>query len=277
MKSQFIRKAIVPAAGLGTRLRPLTIAIPKELLPLGRKPVLQYVVEELISAGIEQILFVVSPAKELIRRYFEDGSGFDVQCEYAIQPQMLGLGDAVLHGEHWAAGENFVVAFGDCIITAPESLPLSRLLQVHSSHASDATVLAERIPRQMSHKYGILDPGANSIDAPFKMQDIVEKPSPENAPSDLAVAARWALTPRIFPYIKQASTFASGEVNLTDPVRQMIREGAAAWGVPLEAGEARCDIGGWETYLKACARAAAGDFEFGDSIRESICNNQEQP
>src|SRR2546421_10623067 len=94
-----IQRAIVPAAGLGTRLRPLTLAIPKEMLPLGRKPVLEYVVEELRAAGIGRILFVVSPGKEMIRAYFGDGGRFDLRFDYATQPEMLGLGDALLHGE----------------------------------------------------------------------------------------------------------------------------------------------------------------------------------
>src|SRR5579872_3708409 len=109
-------RALIPAAGFGTRLRPLTSAIPKEMLPLGRKPVLEYVVEEMRGAGLTRLLFVISPGKELIRSYFGDGSRWGVHCDYAIQPEMRGLGDAILHGESWTDGLPFVVAFGDCII-----------------------------------------------------------------------------------------------------------------------------------------------------------------
>src|ERR1051326_3097400 len=110
MSENRIRKAIVPAAGFGTRLHPLTKAIPKEMLPLGRKPVLQYVLEELKAAAIEEALLVISPGKEIIRNYFGDGAKFGIAIQYAVQNEMRGLGDAVLHGEEWANEEHFVVA-----------------------------------------------------------------------------------------------------------------------------------------------------------------------
>jgi UTP--glucose-1-phosphate uridylyltransferase len=273
MTALSIRQAIIPAAGYGSRLQPLTKAIPKEMLPIGRKPVLEHVIDELRMSGIERVLIVVSPGKEIIQKYFEDGSDFGVYCEYAVQSKMRGLGDAVHHGEEWALGQHFVVAFGDCIIEAPNSLPLKRLLDVHVSNSSHATVLAERIPPTGSSKYGILDPGRSSTNAPFRLQDIVEKPHPSDAPSDLAVAARWVLSPDIFSFIRNSDSGIDGEVNLTDPVRQMIAGGAAAWAAPLLSGETRRDIGGWDSYLLSCAIAATNDPEFGESVRESVCGH----
>src|SRR5690349_17245036 len=99
-----IDRAVIPAAGHGTRLRPITSAIPKEMLPLGRKPVLEHVLDEIRVAGITKVLFVVSPGKEMIESYFGDGQRFGVACDYVVQPQMLGLGDAILHAESWTNG-----------------------------------------------------------------------------------------------------------------------------------------------------------------------------
>src|SRR5579862_3343934 len=118
-----IDRAIIPAAGFGTRLRPLTTAIPKEMLPLGRKPVLEYVIEELRDAGVSRILMVVSAGKQMVRDYFGDGTAWGVRCDYVLQPEMRGLGDAVLQGEAWSEGEPVVVAFGDCIVRGCGTTP----------------------------------------------------------------------------------------------------------------------------------------------------------
>lgn len=295
-----IDRALVPAAGLGTRLYPLTRALPKEMLPLGRRPVLEYVVEELRAAGITRILFVVSPSKPMIEAYFGDGAKWGVRCDYVLQPERKGLGEAILRGEAWAEGQPFVVAFGDCLIEEEthysitpssshplplspphpqpptpnaRSAPLRRLLETHRRERADATVLTERIARENTRKYGILAPAVPLPDAPtepFPLADIVEKPAPELAPSTLAVAARWALNPTIFPFLRQASPGPDGEINLTDPVRALLAQGGRVWAVPLVDGEVRRDIGGWESYLLAAARAAASDPEFGPRVQRAL-------
>jgi UTP--glucose-1-phosphate uridylyltransferase len=267
--SYHIDRAIVPAAGYGTRMRPLTHAIPKEMLPLGRKPALEYVLEELRDAKIQRALLVISPRKQMIRDYFGDGSAWGVRCEYVVQPQMLGLGDAVLRGESWVQERPFVVAFGDCVIEAKGEPPLARLLRAHTAQRADATVLTERIAPDQTRKYGIVAP-AGQAEEFFPLSDIVEKPEPEQAPSNLAVAARWALSPRIFPYLRRVRPDVGGERNLTDAVRGWMAEGGRVWAVAMGEGESRCDIGGWETYLKAAARAAARDPEFGAAVREAL-------
>src|SRR6266540_1644115 len=180
-----IDQAIVPAAGYGTRLRPLTLAVPKEMLPLGRKPVLEHILEELKSAGIRRVLFVVSPGKEMIRTYFGNGSRLALECEYVIQPEMKGLGDAILLSEPWCGGQAALVAFGDCVIESPDSLPSARLLNAHIQTNAAATVLTQRIPREKTGKYGIMKPidGADTSQ-PFQLEDIVEKPVPAEAPSE---------------------------------------------------------------------------------------------
>lgn len=271
-----IRQAIVPAAGYGTRLRPLTKAIPKEMLPLGRRPVLDYVVEELREAGIDRILFVISPGKEMIRAYFGDSADHGVACDYAIQPVMRGLGDAILQGEEWAGGAPFVVAFGDCLVRSVRrggEAPLSRMLQTHAREHADATVLTELVAPDATRKYGILRPGApidQPATRPFPVAGLVEKPAPEAAPSLQAVAARWVLQPDVFRRLRASAPGPDGEVGLTDCMATWAEQGGRIWAVPLLPGETRRDIGGWKTYLSAAVLAACEDQEFGESARSEV-------
>jgi UTP--glucose-1-phosphate uridylyltransferase len=273
-------RAIVPAAGYGTRLRPLTRAIPKEMLPLGRRPVLEYVVQELKEAGIGRILFVVSPAKDMIRAYFGDGSEHGVSCEYALQPRMLGLGDAILRGEEWAGGRPFVVAFGDCIVRSAHAVgsrPLDRMLRTHAAERADATVLTEYVDAEATRKYGILRPAsavAQPADGPFRVASLVEKPSPEAAPSRQAVAARWVLSPDIFPRLRAARPGPNGEIGLTDCVAEWVAQGARLWAEPLLAQESRLDVGGFATYLAAAVQAAFEDEEYGAALLSRYATRQ---
>lgn len=272
-----IDRAVIPAAGFGARLRPITQALPKEMLPLGRKPVLEHVMEEMRTAGIRRLLFVVSPSKESIRRYFGSGEAWDVCCDYVIQPERKGLGEAVLRAEAWTEDLPFVVAFGDCIVESGEThaldLPLSRLISTHIRTQAAATVLTERIPRKKARQYGMLAPAVPISDTPskpFPLADIVEKPAPESAPSRMAVAARWALNRDIFGYLRRMTPGPDGEIGLTEAVRALLADGKSAWAVPLKSGESRLDIGGWETYLVAVARAAADDPECGPRVRAAL-------
>jgi UTP--glucose-1-phosphate uridylyltransferase len=269
-----IRRAVVPAAGLGTRLRPLTYAFPKELLPVGRKPVLGYVMEELASAGITEVLFIVSEAKPQIRGYFgeifEATPGAEhVRCSYAIQEEQKGLGHAIALAEEWCAGSPFVVAFGDCIIESKaEWTPLQRMVATHVSEGSAATTLVETVPLERVSRYGIVAPVATAeISSPtgFRLQDIVEKPVADQAPSQLAVAARWILNASIFAYLKRGALDERGEINLTDAVRMQMQEGQAACAVPLIGDEARRDIGNFGTFFSAFIRSALSDPEYGDA------------
>jgi UTP--glucose-1-phosphate uridylyltransferase len=271
-----LRRAVLPAAGLGTRLRPLTRAFPKELLPVGRKPVLAHIATELLGAGITEALFVVSERKPQIREYFgdfyeDDVTGTVLHCSYVIQEEQRGLGDALLCAAEWTAGEPFVVAFGDCMIDAPDSAaPLRRLLATHLDRGSDATVLTEQVAQEKVSRYGVLAPAEtqpNVPSEPFALADIVEKPAPEDAPSRNVVAARWILAPEIFAILRRTPLDSRGERNLTDAVRTLKRSGGSLWAVPLRAGEFRRDIGNFETFYAAFIRAALNDPEFGASAR----------
>ena len=284
-----VTRAVVPAAGLGSRLRPLTRAFPKELLPVGREPVLSYIATELREAGITDVLFIVSDSKPQIRAFFGDvyeGERSDLpllHCEYVTQQEQHGSGDALLYAQEWVGSESFVVAFGDCIIETkdeggrmkdeldvPSSLPLSRLIATHVMQRSSATVLVEKVVREKVSRYGVVAPRM-PLDAvplePFALSDIVEKPRVEDAPSNLVIAARWVLNPAVFTLLRQTELDARGERNITDAVRALGQAGEALWAVPLRPGEARRDIGNFESFFAQFVRAALRDAEFGATIR----------
>lgn len=282
-----IHRAVIPAAGLGTRLRPLTYAFPKELLPVGRKPVLAHIAAELRGAGITHTLFIVSERKPQIRAFFgeeyrEEGEPEEtrpaLRCEYVVQKAQRGLGDALLCAQEWAGQDDFVVAFGDCLIEAPDpAAPLRRLIATHVAHRAAATVLVETVPKEKVGRYGILAPESSLKEiagAPFAAADIVEKPDPADAPSNQAVAARYVLTPEIFPALRNAATDKAGELNLTDSVRALRRAGRPLWAVPLRPGEARRDIGNFESFFAAFVRAALCDPDYGDSVRRACAETE---
>ena len=275
-----IRKAVLPAAGLGTRLRPLTQAFPKELLPIGRLPVLAHIAKELRLAGITEALFVISERKPQIPAYFgesylgEDADLPPLRCHYVTQAAQRGLGDALLCAEAWAAEETFAVAFGDCLIEAPDaSAPLRRLLQTHEEQGATATTLVETVPWEKVSRYGVLAPAAPlgaMHSMPFAASDIVEKPAQADAPSNLVVAARWVLQPTIFEALRRNALDVRGELNLTDAVRAQVRDGGSLWAVPLLPEEFRRDIGNFESFFTAFVRAALHDEEFGSAVRRAV-------
>jgi UTP--glucose-1-phosphate uridylyltransferase len=272
---------VVPAAGLGTRLRPLSDAIPKELLPIGRRPVLAYVLEELRGAGITDVLFVVSERKPQIRALFGDALPAEanlpaMRIDYTVQAEQRGLGDAVLQAEAWADGEPFVVAFGDCLIEAGGRLggstPLRRIIDTQIEHGAAATTCVERVPWERVSRYGVLAPekgGESAENLPFRAVDIIEKPGRDEAPSNLVVAARWVFQPEIFAVLRGTPIASNGELQLTDAVRISTQSGNPLWAAPLQPGEFRRDIGGFDSFFAAFVRAALADPEYGEAARRA--------
>ena len=177
-----IAKAIVPVAGLGTRLLPTTKSLSKEMLPVGRLPVVHHVVEELATAGIRQILFVTGRNKSAIENHFDDsGAGYrerGIEFFFAHQPQPPGTGTAVAAGEAFAAGEPFVVAFGDSIVRTSSGRPLlQRMIDSHLRHGTAGTIGAYEVPEDRMHHYGILVPEVATAED-SKLTAILEKPTP---------------------------------------------------------------------------------------------------
>lgn len=291
-----IRKAVIPVAGLGTRLLPTTKAVPKEMLPVGRYPIIQHVVEELVAAGLSQQLFITNRAKAAIENHLDDYSELMLHLELSGgqmrevsrfdyrkrgveffftrqqvplgQTKPLGTGDAVAAAEHFASGEPFVVAFGDSIIRSPagDSL-LARMVASHRRHGSACTIAAYEVAPELAKNYGILVPAEDECDADdCRLQGIIEKPAPEQTSSRLAVSARYIFSPLIFDKIRQVQPAPSGEIYLTDAIAALIEEGHMVRAVRLGPRERRCDIGNHFAYFQTFIDYALDDPEHGPEL-----------
>ncbi len=282
-----LRKAVIPAAGMGTRLRPATKSQPKEMLPVGRKPTIQYIVEEICAIGIQQVLIITSEQKRAIEDHFDsdighldwgadtqksvsapESVGLNVELFYTRQSNPTGLADAVGKAEHFVGDEPFIVCLGDALIQSqtPGSV-LRNMIETFTNKGASATLLFETVPPQAVNRYGIARP-KGEVDAIFELQDLIEKPRVEEAPSHLAVAARYVFSPEIFDYIRQTPPGSGNEIQLTDSIRLMLQAGHGVWGVKLGAGEKRYDIGNFRNYFEAFFDFALADEEFGQVFRE---------
>ncbi len=285
--------AVVPVAGRGTRLLPLTKSQPKEMLPVGRKPVVQYVVEELARCGIGRLLFVTGPGKTAIENHFDIDAELianlretgkeellaelafereDLQYFYTRQRQQLGLGHAVLCARPVVGQESFVVALGDSIIgLCAESDVVRTMIRQFETSGAAAVVAFEQVPPEEVHQYGVAKP-RGAVGDVFELADMIEKPDPREAPSNLAVAARYVLSPAIFDYLEKTPPGKGDEIQLTDAIRMMIRDGGKALGVCLPPGEERFDIGNFESYFQAFAEFALADPDYGPALRSHVAN-----
>lgn len=290
-----VARAIVPVAGLGTRLLPATKSMPKEMLPVGRKPVVQYVVEELQAAGIAQILLITGRRKQAIEDHFDvdpeliaglQRAGNEQQLAdlayhngntrffYTRQAEPRGLGDAVLYGAEFAGAEPCVVSLGDSIIrSSREGEALRGLIAAHKATGASATIMVEEVSADDTYRYGIVAPaGAADPPAgePFRLRDIIEKPRLGAAPSRLAVAARYVLNPEIFDALRQTPLDARGELQLTDAIRVLIQWGKPVYAWRLRADERRYDIGNFESYFRAFVDFALADDRYGYTLRQYL-------
>lgn len=284
-----IRKAVIPAAGVGTRLLPATKSQPKEMLPVGRKPTIQYVVEELLAAGIREILIITSQQKRAIEDHFDIDSelvkrlkkdqkslevlnhvGLDKQLFYTRQSEPTGLADAIGLAEGFVGNENFVVSLGDSIISSknPGSL-LKRLMRSHIKNEASATIAFETVELEEVVKYGIADTKGNKK-SEFEVYDLIEKPKMEDAPSNLAIAARYVFSPKIFNFIKQTAPGKGGEVQITDSMRLMLKSKEKVWGIKLKPDEVRYDIGNFQNYFEAFFDFSINDPELGKNFRKYV-------
>ena len=278
-----IRDAIVPVAGLGTRLLPATRSAPKEMLPIVDKPVVQYVVEELARAGIDRVLMVTGRRKRAIEDHFDAdpelaGSAppaAGVQLFYTRQPSPAGLGDAVARGDGFAdqSSPGVVVALGDAILEprgdgGPEIV--ARLIEAHAAHQRGRDDRRHRGSRRETGRYGIVvgSPLAPGPDAGvLAVTRIVEKPAPGTVDSTLAVAARYVLGPAVFAALRDQAPGTGGEIQLTDAIASVIEAGGRVLAVPLAGGERRHDIGTVEGYCRAFLDHALTHPEFGEALR----------
>jgi UTP--glucose-1-phosphate uridylyltransferase len=282
--------AVIPVAGLGSRLLPATKSQPKEMLPVGRKPVVQYVVEELTRVGITRVLFVTGPGKASIENHFDRNaeliqtlreSGKEellaaleferstVQYFYTRQRELLGLGHAVSCARSFVGNQPFVVALGDSIIGMhAESDVVQRMTRCYHEREAAAVIAFEEVPHDEVSRYGIAKPKQD--DELFEIEDLVEKPTPREAPSNLAIAARYVLSPAIFEALAQTRRGKGGEIQLTDAIRTVIRNGGRAFGVRLRPDERRYDIGNFEAYFEAFVEFALADPTHGPALRRHL-------
>ncbi|MFO1501529.1 MAG: UTP--glucose-1-phosphate uridylyltransferase [Verrucomicrobiota bacterium] len=289
--------AVVPVAGLGTRLLPATKSQPKEMLPVGRKPGVQYVVEELTRAQMSQLLFITGPGKTSIENHFDLNNELvqtlretgkeelleeleferaPLQFFYTRQRQLLGLGHAVLCAKPFVGKLPFVVALGDSIIGLhAQSDIVARMTHCFASNQADAVIAFEPVPRNELHQYGVARPRTNGD--VFALEDVIEKPAPHEAPSDLAVAARYVLSPKIFDALERTSPGKGGEIQLTDAIRLLIQEGGKVFGVRLKKGERRFDIGNYDAYFRAFVEFALADEKYGQSLRDFLRRMLNEP
>jgi len=289
-----IRKAVIPAAGLGTRMLPLTKTQPKEMLPLGRKPCIQYIVEELASAGITQILFVTGQKKRSIEDHFDKDMDLekmlsmsdqkdilqelkfhdlDVSFFYTRQSVPAGLGHAVSCARDFVCGEPFVIALGDSIIRSNENRFLLKRMMEQYEKDSDSFVIGTRnVSLEDVHRYGIIKPKKGSSGEIVEIEDLVEKPSASQAPSTLAVAARYIMPYRLFDALERTSPGKGGEIQLTDGIRLLLKEGTKGYSVSLTGQEKRYDIGNFGSYYEAFVDFALEDEKYGYQLKQHIIN-----
>ena len=282
-----ITDAVIPVAGLGTRLLPATRSQPKEMLPIVDKPVVQYVVEELVDAGIERVLFVTGRRKRAIEDHFDADpeleralggeSGGDprrgLKVLYTRQLRPAGLGDALRYAEGFGDGDGIVVALGDTIIAGgggggQGSGPgiVTRLIDAYREHRASAALAVTEVDDGSVSSYGIVT-GAEIGDGVIAVSDVVEKPDPSEVSSRLAIAARYVLGPSVFAALGETAADHRGEVQLADGLRPLLERGERIVAVRLAGGERRHDIGTVEGYCRAFLELALADPRVGPKLR----------
>ena len=280
-----VRKAVIPAAGYGTRFLPIAKAVPKEMLPLVDKPVIQHVVEEAVASGITDILIVISRSKRAIEEHFHPA--FDLEAELAAkgrtedleslrrlqtmarihfiwQAKMGGLGDAVMHAKEHVGDEPFAVLLGDTVVTTASGTPVTRqLADVVEKHGGSAVALQEVALEKVS-RYGIM--GGDEI-APglIRATKFIEKPKPEEAPSRLAVSARYVLSPGIFECLERTPPGKGGELQLTDAMA-LLMQSEALHGLRFDGQ--RHDIGNKLDFIKANVQFGLGRDDIGAALKD---------
>ncbi|NPC94351.1 UTP--glucose-1-phosphate uridylyltransferase GalU [Bacillus sp. WMMC1349] len=234
-----VRKAIIPAAGLGTRFLPATKAMPKEMLPIVDKPTIQYIIEEAVESGIEDIIIVTGKSKRAIEDHFDFSPELERNLEekgksellekvkkasnladihYIRQKEPKGLGHAVWCARNFIGDEPFAVLLGDDIVQA-EKPGLRQLMDEYEKTLS-SVIGVQHVPEEETHRYGIIDP-LTSEDRLYQVRSFVEKPKPGTAPSNLAILGRYIFTPEIFMYLDKQQIGAGGEIQLTDAIGQL--------------------------------------------------------
>jgi UTP--glucose-1-phosphate uridylyltransferase len=279
-----IKKAIIPAAGLGTRFLPATKAMPKEMLPIVDRPTIEYIVEEAILSGIEDIIIVTGKGKRAIEDHFDrnvelekylaERGKFDilkrvdkssnVNIHYIRQKEPKGLGHAIWCARKFIGNEPFAVLLGDDIVRA--EIPCTKQLMQQYEQYNTSIVGVQPVPLEEIQRYGIIDP-INQHGAVFEVRKFVEKPKLEVAPSNLAIMGRYVLTPEIFSYLEQQEIGANGEVQLTDAI-QRLNEEQKVYAYKFDGK--RYDVGEQLGFIRTTIEFAIGNEQIGGNVREML-------
>jgi UTP-glucose-1-phosphate uridylyltransferase len=285
-----VLKAVFPVAGMGTRFLPATKANPKEMLPIVDKPLIQYAVEEAIAAGIKEMIFVTSSAKRAIEDHFDKNYELEcelekkgkkdllelvrnilpngVSCAYVRQPEALGLGHAVLCARPLIGDEPFAVILADDLIDGHGLGAMAQMTQVYESHRC-SLLGVEEVSAEDTDKYGIVKTSVMD-ERLSRVERIVEKPKPADAPSTLAVVGRYVLAPRIFDFLEKTERGAGGEIQLTDAIAALLREEQV---LAYRFSGRRYDCGSKLGYLEATVEYALKHPELSDEFRKYLKNN----
>ena len=282
-----VRKAIIPAAGLGTRFLPATKALPKEMLPIVDKPTIQFIVEEAKASGIEDILIVTGKNKREIENHFDANPELEQDLEktgklkllkltqgitnlavnlyYTRQPHPAGLGDAIYRAKSFVAGEPFVVMLGDDLMDDKNPLTKQLMNDYEQTHAS--TIAVMKVPHKEVSKYGVIAPDGKVNDSLYNVKNFVEKPAIDKAPSDLAIIGRYLLTPEIFDILAETKPGRGGEVQLTDAI-DTLNKTQRVFAHVFEGK--RHDVGNKEGYLETLIEYGLNHPETKNDLRKYI-------
>jgi UTP--glucose-1-phosphate uridylyltransferase len=286
-----LNKAVFPVAGLGTRFLPATKAQPKEMLPVVDKPLIQYAVEEAYAAGIRHMIFVTGRNKRAIEDHFDTAYELENELEvagkqellalvrsiqandmafsYVRQPRSLGLGHAVLCAEHMVGNEPFAVLLADDLMTGPPGGQAVLAQMAEQFKSLQQSVLAvQEVPLDQTRRYGIVD-GEKTAEHLMKVSAMVEKPAPEAAPSRMAVAGRYILTPAVFKHIRSQKPGVGGELQLTDGIASLMAEESV---YAFEYAGKRYDCGSKEGFLQATVELALQHPEVGVQFKNYLKN-----
>ncbi len=289
MSQNKVKTAVFPVAGLGTRFLPATKAAPKEMLPVVDKPLIQYAVEEAYAAGIRHMVFVTGRNKRAIEDHFDtayelenelERSGKqalldlvrsvqpeDMLCSYVRQPRALGLGHAVLCAEHLTEGSPFAVLLADDLMIGPPSgQPVLAQMVDAFERLGNSVIAVQEVPQEHVRRYGIVA-GTADGEHLLKVRQIVEKPAPEQAPSRMAVAGRYVLTPAVFEQIRRQPRGAGGEIQLTDGIAGLL---ASETVHAYQYQGKRYDCGSKEGFLEATVELALAHPEVGQHFRDYL-------
>lgn len=279
-----MRKAVIPAAGFGTRFLPFTKAVPKEMIPLIDKPVIQYVVEEAVAAGLTEILIIISGGKMAIQDHFNPEYALEQRLEksgktaileelrainrlanihYVYQQELNGLGDAVSYAECFVGNEPFAILLGDTV-TSSEVMPVTAQLVKAYEKVNASVVALEEVPWEKTSRYGVIS-GQTDDGSLYKVDKFVEKPAPAEAPSNLVIASRYVFTPEIFECLKKTPRGKGNEIQLTDAMLLMLQQ-HPMYG--LKVNGRRHDIGNKLDFIKSTVEFALQRPEFKTQIAE---------